>query len=602
MSLTDGLIQHFSPAGNAIGSGKIIFKDGSGALYDWGGNNVTLAEDSFLGLSLGFSGRGSYLEIDHPGLHQLEDFTIGGWFKFNANSEWMRLIGKGNYGGGDESIGLWARPVANTWWCSQQGIVPEGRVASSEKEIAPGSWYHLTAVRQGDTLTLYYNTEVLGTQSGISGAILNPLPLRLGDSGEYEGFNGSMTHLRVYNRALSAVEIGQMITASGVAFLAPAVTAGLPLAELPGAAFKRSHPIDFALFDKNNHYALYIDDSSALGQPLTFEVHNTSDRTIVFQNSAGSIASATNYHFELQFRPGVLSEGTLIRLREAGRKEEVVTDLSDWDVFVPAAGSADHVSLFILYRLFGDWPANTRRTLRFAGINADAGGGARGTQVAMLPNQLTFAGSEVPLTGRRTHHMSIINHRGEKTIPLHVGFVGSNHVLNVDGQETNLTLEVVNVLRRAQTHAETPFITLSAGNAEQPTSRLILEFDVEQEREKPWAIARASELDGMTVEAQVIRNGEPVADGSLGFHMVANTQSINRQVELTPGQDITLASGDSIRLHLKGIVTSLPTGPTNLYLHYDNIPGYQDGAFTLSVIKSPLLYAGGNVGIGTWPI
>ena len=60
-----------------------------------------------------------------------------------------------------------------------------------------------------------------------------------------------------------------------------------------------------------------------------------------------------------------------------------------------------------------------------------------------------------------------------------------------------------------------------------------------------------------------------------------------------------LKPGDALEIVIDGIVSSLPSGPTNLYVHYFGLAGYRDGTFVLPVEKSPLVYHGANVGIGT---
>lgn len=372
---------------------------------------------------------------------------------------------------------------------------------------------------------------------------------------------------------------------------------------LPGSSFKSSHPVNFSLFDQNNHYALYIDDSNALGQPLIFEVHNRSDRAITFVNGQGETASAANYHFELQFRSGVLSSNTMGKLQDPAQRGEIFNDTANWDIFTSGqAEGVDHISLYLLHKGDSQWEPHSRRSLRFNGVNASAVGGARGAQVVMLTNQLVFADSSAPLTGRRRHHMSIINHRGTKNIPLHVGFKGSNQVLNSNGALSNLTLQVVNNLRLAQTHADIPAIILNAAPPGQPFSRFVLEFDVQQEGEmKAWALARANELGELTVTAHIIRRGKEEVDDTVPLKVtsLAAGQSPSRQWEIAPTQNTVLNPLDTIEINLVDIVTSLPTGSTNLYLHYDNISGYQDGRFVIPILKSPLMFSGGNVGIGT---
>lgn len=370
------------------------------------------------------------------------------------------------------------------------------------------------------------------------------------------------------------------------------------LEQRPTSSFIKTHPIEFALFDQNNHYALYIDDNP-LGQPLEFEVHNISERDIEFRLGDGETASESNFHFELQFRKGILSANTLKRLEAAQLTDGVIEGSDSWDLYVSSPGDhIDHISLYLLHTGETTWAANTRRRLRFAGINADAVGGARGTRVVMLPNQLSFVGSDAPITGKRTQHLSIINHQGQKELPLHVAFKGSNQVLNINGAETTLTLQLVNIVRRAQTHTDIAAISLRAPSDDRSASRFILEVDVEEEgEEKAWALAHASEL-ALSITAVVKRRGQTTADSGARFTVIPNTQAISPQWAIMPQQDLSLDAGDTLELMIAGIRSSLPTGPANLYLHYDHIEGYQDGRFTLPVLKSPLLFTGGNVSIG----
>jgi hypothetical protein len=374
--------------------------------------------------------------------------------------------------------------------------------------------------------------------------------------------------------------------------------------QIQGSAFRQSHPVNFALFDKDNHYALYIDDSNNIGEPLNFEVINSSDRAIVFQIQETETASVLNHHFELRFRAGVLSANTLNILQDKSKWGHLFdTDTDRWDLFTAGvADGADFVSIFILYKGEATWDPNTTHLLQFKGINADAAGGARGTQVACLTNMLTYAGDPEPINTRRTHHMSIINHRGAKNIPLHVGFKGSNQVVNVDGVTNELTLQMVNNLRLAQTHADIPTITFNAASDAQPASRLVLETDVQIEGEaQDWALARASEFNDVAVTAHVIRRGQRTVDSGAILHVkpVVAGQAPSRQWEIVPQSQVVLNPLDTIEIRLTGIVTSLPTGPANLYLHYDNIEGYQDGLFTLQAMKSPIRFLTGVVGSQT---
>ena len=72
------------------------------------------------------------------------------------------------------------------------------------------------------------------------------------------------------------------------------------------------------------------------------------------------------------------------------------------------------------------------------------------------------------------------------------------------------------------------------------------------------------------------------------------------RLQLTGRQEI-------LRLNISNIKTQLLSGYANLYVHYENIPGYWDGYITVPIHKGPLVYREttandiqmGCVGIGT---
>lgn len=95
------------------------------------------------------------------------------------------------------------------------GVLPSGRVKSFEAgksvtlddELAPG-WRHLTAVRDGNVLKLYIDGQHAAESSEFHPAdydISNGVPLQIG-FGQHDYFNGKMTEVRLYNRALSEAE------------------------------------------------------------------------------------------------------------------------------------------------------------------------------------------------------------------------------------------------------------------------------------------------------------------------------------------------------------------------------------------------------------
>lgn len=96
------------------------------------------------------------------------------------------------------------------------GTLPSGQVHALEagkcvtfdRELAPG-WRHLAAVKQADRLRLYVDGKLVATSTSFDREALDlshDQPLRLG-AGPHDYFNGRLSDVRLYGRALTASEI-----------------------------------------------------------------------------------------------------------------------------------------------------------------------------------------------------------------------------------------------------------------------------------------------------------------------------------------------------------------------------------------------------------
>lgn len=96
------------------------------------------------------------------------------------------------------------------------GTLPSGRVyrrrqgamATVDRSLSPG-WRHIAAVRKGGLLTLYIDGKEAARSPSFNSRKLmldNDLPLRVG-TGQHAPFNGLMSDLRLYNRAVTQSEI-----------------------------------------------------------------------------------------------------------------------------------------------------------------------------------------------------------------------------------------------------------------------------------------------------------------------------------------------------------------------------------------------------------
>jgi fibronectin type 3 domain-containing protein len=199
------------PAGLVAAYG---FNEGSGSTTaDSSGNantgtisGATWTPSGRYGQALSFNGASSRVEInDANSLDLTTGMTIGAWVNPTTLSGWRTVILKEISGG--LAYGLYAydnapRPAAyiNTG---------SGELAALGTAGIPlNTWSHLAATYDGTTLRLFVNGSQVGSRA-VSGAIrVSTNPLRIGGNaiwGEY--FNGVIDEVRIYNRALSQLEI-----------------------------------------------------------------------------------------------------------------------------------------------------------------------------------------------------------------------------------------------------------------------------------------------------------------------------------------------------------------------------------------------------------
>jgi|GEM_PF-2125249 len=379
------------------------------------------------------------------------------------------------------------------------------------------------------------------------------------------------------------------------------------------AVFRTSYPIDCSLEDEEGKSVLYIDDASGVhNHSLSLKVSNTSGRNIELINEEKrSKASEEYHHFELMFRPGVLDDYDKITLKES----------ADWSLGNKQQPDGT-ISLYFLCR-------NEKYTINFKEValtlqqvKASARGGARGTQVELKYANLQYQGEKENFSGNRLQNLSIINHYGRKDIPLHVGFINGDDILN-DGITCNeLRLRIANTtlkevsLKPIDSGVSPKFIiSFDTGEAETDTGKAKTDTgkaktdtgeaktDTGEAKTNPWELGTYSQVKGIKVEVMgptrtsLWTSVEPkeAPNKTVG----SSNQSISPQWEIYIEEWTKLEPGQCFEIKLYNIITSHPSGYTNLYLRYENIPGYWDGEFVCSIEKTPLLYQKGNVGIGT---
>lgn len=558
---------------------------------------VAVIEDEYFGACASFDGSPeNYISIkSNASLKIAGNVTAAAWvYIANGGTDWVSIFNRG------ASFGLWYIHVDDvnnkskgTRWLLRRGdttiyTMGGGNCSLQDPQSTTLAWYHVAGVVSEKRASLYVHDAEGRLVAKVSDSIVgtpidNDEPLTIGCvPGRFLPHSGRLAHVRIYNGARTLEEIEGDIAQDRLSLV----------------GFRRSHPIEFRLYDDDDQSVLYINDDPAAHPHLHMELHNTSTQSIQFSSGESGLntpASPTNHHFAVRFRPGTLSDSTLTWLIDPAKRitnlqsVEHPTDHStdQWDLYFPPTKPAANQAavLYLLYKgpktLF---EPNDRVQLVLAEMTAAPGNGARGTLVELIPRQLTAVGDPTPITGTRTQYVHITNHTGRKNIPLHLWFDGGNTVLN-DGSPTTLNLCIGNGSDKAN-------ITLDRN------SRFSLSFDVGGDEDAGWTLTTPANAEAVKVITAT--NDFRIEAGN------ARGQSANtvRHWDLIPGERVLYKRGGDSHNHLNLFIDNIlvhpnKVGHANLYVQYTNIPGYQDGQFILTVEKSPLVYTtDGGVRIG----
>ena len=183
-------------------------------------NTGTLANTAWAGAGAGkfgnalsFNGTSSAVTIaDSNSLDLTGGMTLEAWVKPAVTMSAYRTVVVKEQPG-NLVYGLYANSDTNR--PEAQVTVTSPRLLAGTTQLPAGSWSHLAATYDGTTERLYLNGTQISTLA-ISGSILTSTGnLKIGGNSIWgEWFNGLIDEVRVYNRALSAAEIGADMNSS----------------------------------------------------------------------------------------------------------------------------------------------------------------------------------------------------------------------------------------------------------------------------------------------------------------------------------------------------------------------------------------------------
>jgi formylglycine-generating enzyme required for sulfatase activity len=192
-------------------------------------NGATLVADRFgnLAKAYSFNGTSSYIELPKvQNLYNLTgDYSVSCWI--NSTQAADQHILALNYYAGTSTIG---NGIAAAYLTSADNLGSDFYIANLQNQclstsaIAQGQYYHFVAERSGTTLKCYANGQLL------SSTTVSPDPIQWSTftgrntigiffhpttNVSYYPFKGIIDDVRIYNRALSAIEITALYTEGG---------------------------------------------------------------------------------------------------------------------------------------------------------------------------------------------------------------------------------------------------------------------------------------------------------------------------------------------------------------------------------------------------
>ena len=195
-----------------VDAGRTSSYSGSGNQWnDLSGNNNTgtLQNSPTFSTSnqgiLTFNGSNQYTSFSSPVNIPIgnSNYTISVWF--NASSIGQNgFVGWGNYGATNQvtALRLSATGFVHYWWANDLNV---------NTALSINTWYNVVARFDGTNRQLWLNNVLIGGDTPGSGHnVPNANNLTIGTTNVNEYFNGKISNVEIYNRAISDSEIAEI--------------------------------------------------------------------------------------------------------------------------------------------------------------------------------------------------------------------------------------------------------------------------------------------------------------------------------------------------------------------------------------------------------
>ena len=170
----------------------------------WSGGLTPVA--GFLGNGLDFDGQSGVVEVPaSPSLDSLTTVTMTAWIRHTTSGGWRSIVDKRD--NSNDGFDLYINNQSRLF------IRINDTTLSGSLTVADGNWHHVAGVYDGSTMRLYVDGVADGTRNIGAVSLSTTAPLLLGEN--YARGNsfyaGTLDDVRVYSRALTAVEIDDLV-------------------------------------------------------------------------------------------------------------------------------------------------------------------------------------------------------------------------------------------------------------------------------------------------------------------------------------------------------------------------------------------------------
>ena len=213
------LVLVLSIAGNASADLAAYWTLDEGAgntIYDTSGNNnngtingATWGDGKY-GKALQFNGQDNYVEVPTSDSLEIDDnVTIAAWINWiDAGDTWICILANGQQNGPWENYGLFVNRTSRFLYFTLSLDGEHVPQQTANNITVPNEWVHVCGTWDGSNARIYVNGK-MELEIAKPGTLSAPgLPLRIGHrNGSVHYFSGTIDEVRIYNHALTEVEI-----------------------------------------------------------------------------------------------------------------------------------------------------------------------------------------------------------------------------------------------------------------------------------------------------------------------------------------------------------------------------------------------------------